>query len=144
MFKHRVKLFTSLFAPCVPSVNPWFTLSVTPSSVFIPFCCHLLLCVAIVSLIIPLCCHPLSSSPSLRTVQSTGVFVPSIHFVDPHACLVAFHIAFFHAPSFKSCCYILPRVPPLKQVIFSTDVDVWRLYNRKIWCFLKSILFQFV
>jgi hypothetical protein len=101
-FKHRGKTFTFLFAPCVPSTNPWFTLSVIPSSVFVRFCCHLLLYVAIVSLIIPICCHlfqcvalcflsvPLSfkalpSTPSLCFVQRAAAFLLSNDFIDPHA-----------------------------------------------------------
>jgi hypothetical protein len=32
IFKHRGKTFIFLFAPCVPSINPQFTLRVTTSS----------------------------------------------------------------------------------------------------------------
>jgi hypothetical protein len=70
----REAFFYFLFAPCVPFITAWSTLKVIPLSVLLRFCCHLLRCVALLSLIIPLCCHQLSSSPSLRTVQSTGAF----------------------------------------------------------------------
>ena len=64
IFKHRGKTFIFLFAPCVPSINPQFTLSVNTSSFLIRFCCHLLRCVALVFLIIPLCSYSLLSTSS--------------------------------------------------------------------------------
>ena len=110
------RFFTFVFAPCVPSVNPWFTLSVTPLSVFIRFCCYLLRCVAIVSLIIPLCHHTFSSTRSYWIVQSTGAFVSSITFQWP-TCLL------FHVPALLLCALDLEKLslhtPPLFH--FATD-----------------------
>ena len=74
IFKHRGKTFIFLFAPCVPSINPQFTLSVITSSFLTRFCCHLLLWVALVFLIIPLCSYSFSSTSSHQIVQSTGAF----------------------------------------------------------------------
>ena len=72
------------------------------------------------------------------------LFVPSIAFVDPHACLVTFHIVFSCATSSWSCSYILPRFPHLKQVISHTGVDMRRADIFQIWCFCKSIFLQVV
>ena len=132
-----------MFAPCVPSVNPRFTLSVAPLSVFIRFYCHLLRCVAIVSLIIPLCCHQLSSSPSLRTVQSTGAFRPfhcfhwpTCLFSDlPHCC--------FSCDKFQKLLLHPPPLSPLETghiTHWCRCAGSWQLLNLVFFvsCFLTS------
>ena len=144
IFQSRWKFFTFVVAPCVPSITPRFTLRVIPSSVFIRFCCHLFLCVAIVSLIIPLCCHTFSSASSHWMVQSTGAFYPPSLFIDPHACWMTFHIVFCHALSSKSFSYILPHLSDFKHVLWPTGVDVRRLDNGQFWRICRLIFFIFV
>ena len=86
------RFFTFVFAPCVPSVNPRFTLSVTPLSVFIRFCCHFF----------ALCSHSVPDHSSM----SSHIFINSFILNCPKYwcfCLLH-HLSMTHMPTFPCFC----------------------------------------
>ncbi len=117
------RLFTFCFAPCVPSINSRFTLSVIPSFVFIRFCCHLFVLVATHLPSVPLCFELMPFTSSLLFVQRAAALHLSNAFIDPHAYIYTFLSSLLAFPALESFIWVLPRFSTLFYGVSSSGFE---------------------
>ena len=107
-FKSRWRLFTFVFAPCIPSIKPQSTTMVTLTIVLLRFICHLFPLVAKLVLNFPLCCWSLPCTPSLLFLQRAAALPSSFNFIDPSALFSVLPCLLHSLKTSESLRYVLP------------------------------------